>query len=597
MIEPLALTPYLFFTGKGGVGKTSIACATAISAAKNGKKVLLVSTDPASNLDDVLEMKVSQHPAQTAVAGLWALNLDPEEAARDYRESVVEPYRGVLPDEAIISMEEQLSGACTVEIAAFNMFCRLLDQADYREHYDHIVFDTAPTGHTLRLLSLPKAWTGFLGQNQHGTSCIGPLAGLEEQRQQYEHAVAAITDGDATMLFLVARPEESSLAEAYRASDELKELGLECQRLIINGVFTGGESDDAGASLKQRQAQALENMPQALKSVPLRIVPLLPVAPVGLEGLRLLADQLAYGSDLISALMEKAASQGQGHRNAPALKDILTGLKPVVSDLRKRENGIVLAMGKGGVGKTTVAAATALALFNQGHTVHLSTTDPAAHLEMALSGAETAGEGRLTVSRIDPELELKAYRQEVMDTVGAGMDEDERQLLAEDLASPCTEEIAIFRAFARVVDKVEEGFVVLDTAPTGHTLLLLDNTQSYHREVERSTGEVPKEVRQLLPRLRDPELTHVLVVTLAQATPVLEASRLQDDLRRAGIEPAWWVINQTWTGVPTEDPILKSLARAEIVWLAEVTENLAEKVTRIPWQVKEPKGLDLMQLL
>lgn len=586
----MILTPYLFFTGKGGVGKTSIAAATAVNIARSGKKVLLVSTDPASNLDDVLETKINQEPTETPVSGLWALNLDPEEAARDYREKLIGPYRGVFPDGAVSSMEEQLSGACTVEIAAFNLFCQLLTQPEVTGDFAHIIFDTAPTGHTLRLLSLPKAWSGYLGENTHGTSCIGPLAGLQEERQRYEKTVQGLADPQTTTLMMVTRPEQSSLLEAAKAGSELGTLGMENQQLIINGLFISDSSGDAAAdALRQQQEQAVSNMPVVLKDKPQKKVPLLPVAPVGIDGLRLLTEQLAYGDDLLPKVQQLIEQQLLEEQQVRQI-DLPVGLSPVVSDLGSKEQGIVLVMGKGGVGKTSIAAATALGLLKQGHRVHLSTTDPAAHLEEALAGAaEELGE-KLTVSRIDPETEVETYRKEVMETAGADMDEEGLKLLEEDLASPCTEEIAVFRAFARAVDKVEEGFVVLDTAPTGHTLLLLDNTQSYHREVARSTGDIPEEVRQLLPRLRDPQLTHVIIATLAQATPVLEAARLQEDLRRAEIDPSWWAINQTWTGVETDDPVLKSLAWAEQSWIDKVTQSLAKKTVYIPWQIKPPKG-------
>lgn len=585
-------TRYLFFTGKGGVGKTSVACAMAMNLADAGKRVLLVSTDPASNLNDVFETEIGQQPTAIAgVDGLWALNLDPEEAAREYREKVIGPYRETMPKEVVASMEEQLSGSCTLEIATFSLFTSLLCDTDGESDYDHVVFDTAPTGHTLRLLALPKAWSGFLGDNVHGASCIGPVSGLGEERQKYENAVSSLSDIGFTTLFLVTRAEPSALAEAARAGKELQELGLTNQRLVINGVLTTTGEDRVAQAFKERQQEALDHIPAAIRGFPRLVVPLLPVLPVGLAGLRILAEQIREGRSDVTHLgpgqSPKApayAEEEAGSINAPQ------GLDAILADLGAREKGVVLVMGKGGVGKTTVAAAMALALAEQGHRVHLSTTDPAAHLEITLAGAQRGEEERLSVSHIDPAAEVTAYRDEVMRTAGAELDEEGRALLAEDLASPCTEEIAVFRAFARAVAKVDEGFVVLDTAPTGHTLLLLDATQAYHREVERNTGGVPEEVRMLLPRLRDPELTHVLVVTLAQATPVLEASRLQDDLRRAEIEPAWWIINQTWTGVQASDPVLTSLARAEGPWLTKVIDELAPKTVYIPWQIEAPLG-------
>lgn len=588
-------TRYLFFTGKGGVGKTSVTCAIAINLADSGKKVLLVSTDPASNLNDVLETGVGQEPTEIAgVKGLWALNLDPEEAARAYREQVVGTYRGLLPDQVIASIEEQLSGACTVEIAAFDLFTRLLTDTSQLAEYDHILFDTAPTGHTLRLLSLPKAWSGFLNTNVQGTSCIGPLVGLQEHRRRYENTVSALANPDLTTLVLVTKPDAAAMAEAMRASHELSELGLTNQQLVVNCVLQTSGDDEVAAVFKRQQEQALKQMPEGLKKLPRRSLPLIAVPLVGIGGLRVLVEQLREPARLTGQL---AIKTGEQETKDTLLLDVPVGLKPVVDGLAHLERGVVMVMGKGGVGKTTVAAALALALAEKGHRVHLSTTDPAAHLDLVLAGAGANLKEKFSVSRIDPAEEVAAYRAEIMEKVGANLDEDGRALLAEDLASPCTEEIAVFRAFARIVARSKGGFVVLDTAPTGHTLLLLDNTLSYHREVRRNTGEVPEEVRSLLPTLRDPELTHVLVVTLPQATPVLEATRLQEDLRRAGIEPDWWVINQTWTGVPTTDPVLRSLSSLERPWLDKVARTLAKRAVYIPWLPKVPEGRDGLKQL
>jgi arsenite-transporting ATPase len=581
-------TRYIFYTGKGGVGKTSVACATAIKLADAGKRVLLVSTDPASNLDDVLQTRLGQEPTPIiAVPGLDALNLDPEEATRAYREQVVGSYRDILPDDAIRSIEEQLSGACTVEIATFDQFTRLLSDSSRTEAYSQIIFDTAPTGHTLRLLTLPRAWSGFLGANVNGASCIGPLAGLTENRARYEHVIAALSNTELTTLVLVTKPEATALLEALRASRELSELGLNNQQLVVNWALQTDGSDPVAAAFQKQQKLTLEQMPDALKKLPRTELPLLAVSLVGIDSLRYLAAQLQIPGGQSVAVSDTPTTQEPTPGDSP---HILTGLKPVVDDLARFNRAVIMVMGKGGVGKSTVASALALALADAGHSVHLSTTDPAAHLNLVLEGAGSDIGDRFTVSRIDPEAEVAAYRSEIMETIGSGLDEDGRTLLAEDLASPCTEEIAVFRAFARIVGKLEEGFVVLDTAPTGHTLLLLDSTLSYHREVQRSTGKVPEEVRLLLPHLRDPDLTHVMIVTLAQATPVFEASRLQDDLRRAGIEPDWWIVNQTWAGIQTSDPVLGKLAGMEMPWLKRVAEKLSHRTVSLPWQAVAPQG-------
>ncbi len=577
-------TPFVFFTGKGGVGKTSVASATAVRLADAGKRVLIVSTDPASNLDDVFDMRVGTAPTPVVgVAGLDVMNIDPEAAAAAYREQMLGPYRGVLPEAALRSMEEQLSGACTVEIAAFNEFTALLAQQDIVERYDHIVFDTAPTGHTLRLLSLPSAWSEFIDTGSAGASCLGPLAGLEAHRTQYAATVSALADGTRTTMGLVSRAEESALREAARTGGELALLGITNQRLILNGVFLGAtESDAVADAIVRRERDAVNTRAGVLRKVPTTVVPLVATDLTGIAALR--AFGRVHGSDPELLHMPFASSN---------LRLEHVGLGELVSELELAGHGVVMTMGKGGVGKTVLATAIAVALADRGHTVHLSTTDPAAHLLEALGGDRPIG---LTVSRIDPVVETQRYAEEVI-TAAGDLDDEARAMLNEDLRSPCTEEIAVFRAFAREVDGAQDGFVVLDTAPTGHTVLLLDAAESYHREVGRSSGAVPEAVRQLLPRLRDPEYTRMLLITLAQATPVHEASRLQDDLRRAGIEPYGWVVNASLAASGTTHPLLAERARLELAHMRRVERELAARSWIVPWQAAPLVGAEALLAL
>ena len=569
-------TRNLFFTGKGGVGKTSMACATAVQLADRGLKVLLVSTDPASNLDEVLGTPLGQTPTPVAaVPNLHAMNIDPAEAARQYRERMVEPYRGVLPDAAVASMEEQLSGSCTLEIAAFDEFSRLLGDAAATAEFDHVIFDTAPTGHTLRLLTLPSAWSGFMESNTTGTSCLGPLAGLRDQQRLYQQTVAALSDAATTTLVLVTRPEPSALAEAARSSSELRKLGIENQHLVINGVFVAlVASDPIAQAMQQRQQAALAQMPTELAGLPQTTIPLAGTGLIGIEALRQVGSPPKSDHDLPPDVVLPA--------------DVEVGLSAMVDEIEAGGQGVVLAMGKGGVGKTTVASAIAVALAQRGHEVHLSTTDPAAHIAATMAADELPS---LSVGRIDPQQETEQYTAEVLKTAGATLDADGRALLEEDLRSPCTEEIAVFRAFARAVAAGTDRFVVLDTAPTGHTILLLDSALAYHREVTRQASEMPESVAQLLPRLRDPQFTRVLVVTLAEATPVHEAAQLQEDLRRAEIEPAGWVINQSLVPLPVEDPVLKQRKHYEATYVEEVRTSHASRVAVVPWQVQTPTGV------
>lgn len=568
-------TRHLFFTGKGGVGKTSTASAAAIALADRGFRVLLVSTDPASNLSEVLASPVGPRPTPIAGAqGLWAMNIDPIQAAAAYRERVVGPYRNLLPDSAVANIEEQLSGGCTVEIAAFDEFTNLL-AGDVERDFHHVVFDTAPTGHTLRLLALPSAWTGFIDTNTLGISCIGPLSGLQVQQAVYQAAMDVLADPESTTLVLVARPESVTLLEADRAREELEALGMRNQHLVLNGTFRAlDHGDRVAVSMQETSEAALREPPPGLATLACSEVPLAPFAPLGLKALRAMLSG------------DHAASSAVALGQLPQLPDDLVPLSALISQIESPGTGLVMTMGKGGVGKTTIAAQIARELAGRGRRVLLTTTDPAAHVEFAVH-EKIPG---LEIARIDPGLETENYRRSVLEEAGAGLDGDARAVLEEDLRSPCTEEIAVFRAFARTVAEADERFVVLDTAPTGHTLLLLDAAQAYHREVSRQTSSAPPEVVQLISRLRDPDFTHVLIVASPEATPVHEAAALQVDLRRAGIEPVAWVVNQSLLAAGPSDPLLVARATAELALLEEIRQSLQDHICVLPWTPSSPLG-------
>ena len=578
-------TRNLFFTGKGGVGKTSVACAAAVTLADAGKRVLLVSTDPASNLDEVLGTPLQNHPTPIlSVHNLSAMNLDPEKSAAEYRERMVGPYRTLLPAAAIASMEEQLSGSCTLEIAAFDEFSRLLGDATATSEFDHVIFDTAPTGHTLRLLTLPSAWSGFMESNTTGTSCLGPLAGLQAQQVLYQDTVKALSDPATTTLILVTRAEVTAFREAARTSGELRALGVANQHLVINAVFRASNAEDPYAAAMQRRGdKAIAEMPEVLRSLPRTSIPLTAGGVVGVASLR----NFGQGPTSISS-----SSELSGPCDVPMDRSQLPKpLSALIDDLARPGHGVILAMGKGGVGKTTVAAAVAVALAERGHEVHLSTTDPAAHIAAAVAGESFPN---LTVSRIDPVVETAKYSREVMQSAGAGLDVAGKALLEEDLRSPCTEEIAVFRAFADAVAEGTHRFVVLDTAPTGHTVLLLDSALAYHREVTRQASNMPEAVQNLLPRLRDKQLTRVLIVTLPEATPVHEAAQLQRDLRRAEIEPYAWVINNCLSPLTVVDRLLVERQHHEARFIREVVNAYAQRTALISWQMEPPVGPDAL---
>jgi arsenite/tail-anchored protein-transporting ATPase len=582
-------TRYLFFTGKGGVGKTSLATATAVGLADRGRRVLLVSTDPASNLGQVLQCDVGETIAPVPlVPRLYTLNIDPEAAAAAYRERVVGPVRAGLPADAVAQIEEQLSGACTTEIAAFDEFTALLTDDAVVADFQHIIFDTAPTGHTLRLLQLPAAWSSFLDDSPGAASCLGPLSGLQARQAQYASAVRSLADPGATTLVLATRPERSALEEAARTSTELASLGIGNQHVVVNGVFTARDEHDALAvALEERARAALEGMPEPLRRLPMEHVPLRPVNIVGLAAVRAL---LADDHDV--AVADPGDSAGDGASDS-AGGEQPASLLALVDEIAEAGHGLVMVMGKGGVGKTTIAAAVAVELASRGVAVHLSTTDPAAHVADAVAG----GVENLTVSRIDPAAETRQYVDRVVRTRGRDLDEDGRRLLLEDLRSPCTEEVAVFHAFSRVVNQARRGVVILDTAPTGHTLLLLDATGAYHREVLRTSSMPAERVITPMMRLRDPDHTRILIATLPETTPVLEAAQLQEDLRRAGIEPWAWVINQSLAAAAPSDPVLRARAAAEQPLIRRVRGELAQRTAIVPLHAAPPVGAERLRAL
>jgi arsenite-transporting ATPase len=577
-------TKYLFFTGKGGVGKTSLACATAIEFADSGKAVLLVSTDPASNLKDVLESSVDEKINQVkGVNNLFAVNINPEKSAKEYRNRVIQPLEGIATKEEIKKIIEDLSGACTTEIASFDEFSRFVTGEIEGEKFDIIIFDTAPTGHTLRLLELPAAWSSFTEENPDGASCLGPTSALKSGKERYKTVVKILRDGTLTNFYIVARADKASLKEASRTSNELKELGLYNQMLYINGVFNAiDKHDQLAIKIEETDAEQLNSIPENLKSLPLKIFPLLPYNILGLEKLRSL-----FNPELQKILSDKVVGQ-----IIPSLQ-LLDGIGTLTDNICENEqHGLIMTMGKGGVGKTIAASAIAVLLAKKGFQVLLTTTDPAAHIQDFI---EQLGElpATLTVERIDPKIETQRYINKVLENKGEGQTEEAKKLILEDLKSPCTEEVAVFHAFSKAIHLAKRQFVVIDTAPTGHTLLLLDTAGSYHREIMRN-NKYSGQLRTPYMALQDQTFSKIILVSLPETTPMREAVTLQDDLKRAGIKPYAWLINQSLSMLSEiSDPLLKSRANAEIEIIEIIKSTCSDRTFGIPF-IAEKKILPML---
>ena len=574
-------TKYLFFTGKGGVGKTSLACATAIKMADAGNVILLVSTDPASNLKDVLDTEVDEdiRPVR-GIDRLFAININPEKSAEEYRNRVTQPLEGIASKEEIKKIREDLSGACTTEIASFDEFSRFVSGETEGANFDVIIFDTAPTGHTLRLLELPAAWSSFTEENPDGASCLGPTSALKSGKERYFNVSERLRDASLTSYYIVARADKASLKEASRTSNELIELGMNNQLLYINGVFKAMDKNDQLAmNIEAMGDEQLETIPDNLKKLPLKTFPLLPYNVLGIEKLHSLFD-----TELQILISNRVLSTSVGPTQ------VLKGIHTLVDELCfSQQHGLIMTMGKGGVGKTIAASVIAVLLANKGFDVLLTTTDPAAHIQDFIEQLGSLP-ANLTVERIDPKVETQRYIDKIMDHKGQGQSEEAKKLILEDLKSPCTEEVAVFHAFSKAISMAKRKFVVMDTAPTGHTLLLLDTAGSYHRDIMRNSTDAVR-FRTPYMSLQDQTLSKIILVTLPETTPMREAGSLQDDLKRAGIKPYAWLINQSLsmlTGI--SDPLLKSRANAEIEVIDTIKEIYSEKTFGIPF-VAEKKLL------
>lgn len=539
------MTQFLFFSGKGGVGKTSMAAATAVYHADHGRRTLIVTTDPASNLADVFMQPIGPNIRPIdAVPGLDGLEIDATDAARAYRNRTLEPLAVVMPQAVLDVVAEQLNSPCTEEIASFDLFIACME----RPEYEVVVFDTAPTGHTLRMLELPVDWSRHISEAEQGTgqTCMGPVSLLAGARERYDHAVAAMRDRQQTEFIFVGQPEATPLGEIKRSKGELEQIGIHAAKLIINGVLPVEAGDDPFIAKRRALQAAYLSGAEAEVGLPVQPVPLLPTEVRGVSGLRQLAAVVYEGAPPVQV------------GDAKPVQDVeldLAGARKLVQERLQPSTGqrVVLVAGKGGVGKTSAAAAFGIWSAENGHRTLVITTDPAAHLAAVFQqdvGTEATpidGVTNLWAARIDPKAALAAYKQRLITEARATYSTEMLSVLEEQLDSPCTEEMAAFNEFLFYLVGTEERWdvIVFDTAPTGHTLRLLELPINWERQMAAhgQEDETRSRYQAAIAKLRNPEQTTVGFVVYPEATPILEANRAATELAGIGIPTGFVVAN------------------------------------------------------
>ena len=620
-------TEFIFFSGKGGVGKTSMACTTAVRHADEGKRTLIVTTDPASNLADVFEQAIGHRITPIAgVPNLWAMEIDPDRAAEEYKDRALAPIRAAFPPEMVQVIEEQMSGPCTTEVAAFDRFTDFLTTDDGSatlgpqaggsdaapRQFDVVIFDTAPTGHTLRLLELPFEWSRSIETATEGSgqTCLGPAAAIQDSRLKYEHAMAILRDAGQTTFIFVLHPEAIAIKETRRTIAELGKLGIGAHQLIVNGIIPPeATGNPLFAARAQMQAHYLHEIEVQLP-FPTRRMPLLAGEIKGVARLRQVGAALFDAATVsLSVLTEPERATG-----AMAKQSSL-----VPSSFRPRlvPNGHTRTLffaGKGGVGKTVASCVTAVWLARQGYRTLLLTTDPAAHLGDVLDvpvgdeAAPVAGIANLWAARIDPKIAAEAYRARILeDARQQGRPPEAIQVMAEELDSPCTEEMA---AFDRFIDYAsQEGWqaIVFDTAPTGHTLRLLELPMDWSQQLDvkvfasvdsRAADDVAKQrFGQVIAMMRDPERSTFAFVMYPEATPILEAYRAAEELRTVGVEPGLVVANQVLPPEQCTTPFARARRAMQEKYLAEIAHRFPVPVVQIPLLPQEVKGLAMLAQL
>lgn len=599
-------TRYLFFSGKGGVGKTTMACATAVGEAEKGRKTLIVTTDPASNLADVFEQSIGHQVVPIAgVPNLWAMEIDPDKATEEYRERILGPFRAVMPEDVLTVLEEQFRSPCTTEMASFDRFVDFMDRGDF----DLVIFDTAPTGHTIRLLELPVDWSRYIEKSARGSgqTCLGPVQAIQESKAKYDRAIALLTDPAHTRFIFVLQPEETAIFETERSAGELRGIGVQSQELIVNGILPAEVCDQpffrARYEMQQRRLAEI----RARFRLPIREMFLRGGEVKGLTILREVARALQGTPTLANP---PAGSPPSGLVGGPTGRlrrgDLLRLLLP-----RKGRGKAIFFAGKGGVGKTSVSCISAVHLARRGLRTLLLTTDPAAHigqvLDVAVSDhpAPVTAVPNLWAARIDAKTATEEYRARLLAEARARYTEEMLLAMREELESPCSEEMAAFDKFTEYAAGDGYDVIVFDTAPTGHTLRLLELPFDYSQQVEVMVattqesvalrGETRARFERIIARLRDPDRTVFAFVVYPESTPVVEAYRASQDLAAAGIPTQLVVANQVIPAGQATNAFFRSRRAMQIKYLAEIERRFGVPVLVLPLMEGEIQGLPAVE--
>lgn len=589
------MTRFLFYSGKGGVGKTSMAAATAVHHADHGRRTLIVTTDPASNLADVFMQPIgAQICPISAVPNLDALEIDATEAAREYRDRTLEPLRALMPQAVLEVVAEQLNSPCTEEIASFDQFIACMEQPEY----DVVIFDTAPTGHTLRMLELPVDWSRHIAQAEQGTgqTCMGPVSLLAGARERYERAIASMRDTSRTRFIFVGQPEATPLGEIDRAKQELEQIGIHAAELVINGVLPPEAGTDPFIARRQALQTSYIARAESESGLPIRRVPLLPVEVSGVAGLRKLAAVVYEGAGIADMVPDVTVREAS-----------LTDVREMIGARLEPQGAqrVVLVAGKGGVGKTSVAALTGVWLAERGHRTLVITTDPAAHLAavfqepVGTAPTRIAGVANLWAARIDPKAALAAYKERLITEARETYSPEMLAVLEEQLDSPCTEEMAAFNEFLSFLVGTEREWdvIVFDTAPTGHTLRLLELPINWERQMAAhgQEDETRRRYQAAIAKLRDPRQTTIGFVVYPEATPILEAGRASAELAGLGIPTGFVVANLVLPGDAATSGYLAARRAMQQRHLSGLPERFGAPVLVMPLLDREVLGVPVLR--